>query len=120
MSNLMRLFICIMTLGIFLYVYVDKLNAQTELRIQIPTLAKEVDQINQDIVHLCYEMECFKNPMHLMQLAKQPEYSHLKFPYVEDILVVGSGLAQQVQMENAEQIHEVNKTLKLPILLGTK
>lgn len=117
MSYLVRLFICIMTLGSFLYMYVDKLNAQTELRIQIPALAKEIDQVNQDIVHLSFEMERFKNPAHLMHLAKQPEYSHLKFPVLEEIMVIPTGLAQEVQLEKTIKTQQA---IKLPIYLGSK
>lgn len=121
MSHLIRILICILTFGTFLYVYVDKLNAQTELQLQIPALAKEIELINQDLVHLSYEIECFKNPSHLIQLAKQPEYTHLKFPYIDDILVVPTGLAQQFEkVDEANELIEVNRALKLPVLLGTK
>ncbi len=121
MSYLFRILICILTLGTFLYVYVDKLNAHTELRLQIPALAKEVNQIKQDSIHLSYEIECFKNPQHLIQLAQQPEYSHLKFPYIDDILVVPTGLAKQHNFnEETYDMQEINRALKLPIHLGTK
>lgn len=121
MGQLVRILICIFTLGTFLYMYVDKLNAHTELRLQIPALTREIEVVNQEAIHLSYEIECFKNPAHLIQLAKQPEFTHLKFPYEEDVLVVPTGLAQEVRkVEMNSDFIEVNRTLKLPILLGTK
>ncbi|MCH9633342.1 MAG: hypothetical protein S4CHLAM7_00670 [Chlamydiae bacterium] len=121
MNYLIRILFCIITFGSFLYLYVDKLNAHTELRLQIPALSKEIDQINQSSVHLSYQIECFKNPQNLMQLAKMPEYSHLKFPYTHDILLVTSRIAQQASsFDEAVDKQKSNRPLKLPIFLGTK
>lgn len=120
MGQLVRIFICVFTLGVSLYLYVDKLNNHTELKLQIPSIMKEVDSIKQESIHLSYEIEQFKNPMHLIQLAKRPEFTHLKFPYEQDIWVVPSGIAQRVNLESQEASEGVSRFFKFPVLLGTK
>ncbi len=121
MNCLPRILVCLLTLGSFLYLYVDKLNAHTELKLRIPQLAREIDQIKQSAAQLSYTIECFKDPAHLMQLAKNPEYSHLKFPYQEDVLHVETHLAKQSpHCENDGEVVTKARSVKLPILLGTK
>ncbi len=60
----------------------------TKLRRQIPELAREVRLLQEENSRLQYEIERFENPKHLMDLAKRPEFSHLKHPYGEEILVI--------------------------------
>lgn len=120
MGQLVRIFICVFTLGVSLYLYVDKLNLHTELKLQIPAIMKEVDSIQKQSIHLAYEIEQFKNPMHLIQLAKRPEFTHLKFPYEQDVWLVPSGLAQQVSLDSQEAPEGISRSFKFPVLLGTK
>lgn len=121
MNLLFKLLLCILTLGSFSYVYVDRLNAHTELKLQIPQLAREIEQLKQDTVQLGYDIECFKSPQNLLQLAKQPEYSHLKFPYSEDIVTVPSGFAKvHVEESRVENAPANARFQKWPIFLGIK
>ena len=30
----------------------------------------------------------YENPMHLMELSRKPEFSHLRHPYLEDIIIL--------------------------------
>ncbi|MCP5469501.1 MAG: hypothetical protein H7A36_03230 [Chlamydiales bacterium] len=85
---LIRLFICIVALGTFLYLYIDKQNRITCLRLQIPALAKELEQIQQESVRLQFEVDQFENPIHLMELARKPQYSHLRHPRVNEIVTI--------------------------------
>jgi hypothetical protein len=80
----MRLFACIFTVGITLYAYIDKQNELTELRLAIPALAKNLRNIQEENVRLKYEIERFESPIHLMELARKPEFGHLKYPYLKD------------------------------------
>lgn len=121
MKLLFKCIICLLTLGLFSYSYVDRLNAQTELKLQIPQLAKEIERIKQDTIELSYEVECFKNPQHLLQLAKQPQFSHLKFPYAEEIVVVPSGIAKaHFADEKPAQVPVKQSSPGWPIFLGTQ
>lgn len=79
-----RLFICVVVAGLMLFVYIDKQNGLTELRIAIPILAKQVKDLQQENIRLLYEIEHFESPAHLMELMRQPEFAHLKFSYVSD------------------------------------
>lgn len=86
MVSLIRIFLCIFVAGVLLYLYVDKQNALTELRLEIPDLLKELRIVQEENLRLEYEIDRFESPMHLMELARQPEYSRLKHPYLTDIV----------------------------------
>jgi hypothetical protein len=90
---LIRISICIMFFGICLYSYIDRHNNLTALKMKVPHLVKEIVQINQEINMLQYEVDQFESPLHLMELARHPEYSHLKHPLIEDILTIEEGVA---------------------------
>ena len=91
MGTLLRLFFCIFVASSFLYSYVNKQNALTSLRLEIPPLAKEVKKLQEDNSRLEFEIDRFENPLNLMELARQPEYSHLKHPYTKDIIILPQG-----------------------------
>ncbi len=76
-----NIFLCIAIAGMTLYAYIDKQNELTELRLAIPVLAKEVKELQEENIRLRYEIDRFESPIHLMELMRKPEYSHLKFPY---------------------------------------
>jgi hypothetical protein len=80
----LRLFFCIVIVGLALFAYIDKQNELTELRIAVPILAKEVKDIHEENIRLKYEIEQFESPIHLMELMRLPEYAQLKFPYLKD------------------------------------
>ncbi|MBS0634741.1 MAG: hypothetical protein JSR37_04690 [Verrucomicrobia bacterium] len=88
MSFVIRLFCCIFILGVTLFAYVSKHNVLTERRMRTPLLAKELQAIEEENVRLRFAIEKFENPIHLMELARKPEYSHLKHPLVSDIVIV--------------------------------
>lgn len=85
---LIRIFICILFAALFLYLHINKQNAITKLRLEIPQLTKEVDQIKQEIVRVQFEVDQFESPMHLMELARRPEYGHLHQPKVNEVIVI--------------------------------
>ena len=83
-----KLFICILAAATTLYAYILKQNEVTELRLAIPVLAKELRQINDENTRLKYEIDQFESPIHLMEMARKPEFGHLKYPYLKDIIIV--------------------------------
>src|SRR5438067_11075492 len=88
MGLLIRLLICISFAGLVLYKYIDKLNDLTELRLSIPVLAREVKDIHEQNLELRYAIDCFESPLHLMELAGKPEFGHLKYPTLNEILLL--------------------------------
>jgi hypothetical protein len=83
-----RIVFCILTLGVFLYAYINKQNSITELRLQIPIASKELQAVEQENTRLQFEIDQFENPQHLMELSSQPEFSHLKHPLVNEIITL--------------------------------
>jgi len=88
MGFLVRLFLCVLILGVTLYAYVSKHNVLTEARMRVPKLQQELSSIEEENVRLGFAIEKFENPLHLMELARKPEFSHLKHPYTTEIVVV--------------------------------
>lgn len=88
MGFLVRLFCCIFILGMSLLAYVSKHNVLTERRMRVPILAKELQAIDEENVRLRFAIEKFESPLHLMELARKPEFSHLKHPLISEIIIV--------------------------------
>lgn len=88
---LVQVFLCILIAGFTVYAYIDKHNELTELRLAIPALAKEVKQIQEENIRLMYDINQFESPIHLMQLARKPEFGHLKYPYYENEIILLEG-----------------------------
>ena len=91
----LRFFISVAFAGFALYSYLTEQNKCTELKMRLPKIVKEIEAITQENAQLQYQIICFESPDHLLQLAKNPEYAHLKFPFVQDVLTVKEGLALQ-------------------------
>lgn len=120
MAHLFRVMICLVTLGLGSFLYVDKLNQQTALRFQIPSVEKDIEEISQKNIQLAYQLENFNNPQHLLELAKQPEYSHLKFPFMEEVMVISSEIAKRYESTSEETRPADQRSLaKWPIYLGS-
>jgi len=86
---LARLLICIATLGLFLFAYLNQAVAITQVRLQIPHLAKDVNMLIEELRQLRYEIERFENPVHLMELAREPQFGHLRYPLCDEIYNLG-------------------------------
>lgn len=88
MNLFIRLLICISFTGLVLYKYIDKLNELTELQLSIPLLARDVKAIHEKNLELQYAIDHFESPLHLMELARKPEFGHLKYPSINDVMQV--------------------------------
>jgi len=89
---MIKLFICIFAAAFTIYAYIEKQNELTGLRIAIPTLAKELRQINEENIRLKYEIDQFESPIHLIELSRKPEFGHLKYPHVDDVIILNEGM----------------------------
>ena len=63
-------------------------NALTELRREIPKIEKELRKTELENARLQYEVDQFESPAHLLELARKPEFGHLKFPNLDDVMEV--------------------------------
>jgi hypothetical protein len=88
LPKLVSVLICIAIAWGTLYRYIEKQNELTELRLAIPALSKEVKALHEENQRLKYEIDQFESPIHLMELARKPEFSHLKYPTVREIVVL--------------------------------
>lgn len=88
MKSLLKIFICFLAASLCIYVYMNKLNEMTEVRLKIPVLKKELKEIKEENMRLQYEIERFESPLHLMELSRKSEFSHLKYPFVDEVMLI--------------------------------
>ncbi len=99
---LVRFVLCLFSFCLCLYFYLDQQNQLTALKIKLPQLIQEVVKIQEENQRLQYEIDQFENPSHLLELAQKAEFSHLKHPFIHDILTVAEGIALQDQKVDRE------------------
>lgn len=83
-----RVLACILFLGVCVYSYLDLQNEITGLRIRIPHLSSEVRKIEEENMHLLYQIERFESPENLMNLAKLSEFAYLKYPTNQEVITL--------------------------------
>jgi len=82
------LFTVVLIIAVAVFAYIEKRNRLTSLRIEVPILAKKFKTLEDENNRLSFEIEKFENPLHLMELMRSPQYSHLKHPYTNEIITV--------------------------------
>jgi cell division protein FtsL len=87
-STAFKIFICIFVAALTVYLYIDRQNDLTQLRLTIPMLAKEVKQIQEENIRLQYEIDQFESPIHLLEIARKPEFGHLKYPHLDQVIIL--------------------------------
>ena len=110
-----RILVCIGACGVCLYSYIDKQNAVTRRRLEIPVLAKEIKDLKEENTRLQYEIDLFESPEHLMELARHSEFSHLKHPMLKEILTMQEGLALEVSATEKKEKAAARPKLKFAI-----
>ncbi len=88
MSWLWRFFICMAVSVVLLYSYIHKQNQLTVLQMKVPLVQKKLKLVEDEIAYLQCEKEKFENPVHLMELLRQPQFAHLKHPCISDIIEI--------------------------------
>ena len=86
-----RILACITVAGVTLYAHINKRNELTELRLVLPGVEKEVKCLKRENMLFQYEIDRFESPIRLLELAQKPEYGHLKFPYLRDVIILQEG-----------------------------
>ena len=87
-GTVLRIFFCLLFAGWMLYAYIDQHNALVELRLLIPQVTKDLKALQEENRRLKYEIDRFESPIHLMELARKPEFSHLKYPQNRDVVIL--------------------------------
>ncbi len=105
-------------LGFFIYSYLEKQNNCTKMKMIIPKITKEVSDLLEENGNLQYQIECFENPEHLLEIVAAPEYRHFKFPFTEEVLIVKKGLALQPVSFEEKEIRPLKG--KSGIVIGAK
>lgn len=88
LGSLIGIGICLSFFALCLYSYLNMQNSLTKLRIEVPKLASELRQMQEENVRLKYAVVEFENPQQLLQLANSTFFSHLKFPLVKEVVVL--------------------------------
>lgn len=58
-----------------------------EERLKIPIVKKELRELREKNTLLQYEIDRFENPSHLMSLSRKSEFSHLKYPTSNEVVI---------------------------------
>jgi hypothetical protein len=73
---------------VLLLVYVNASVKLTELRLELPKESKELRETLERNTSLQYEIDRLENPARLMQIMRQPEFSHLKYPLESEVIFI--------------------------------
>ncbi|MBT3394166.1 MAG: hypothetical protein HN411_03540 [Waddliaceae bacterium] len=84
----MRIFFCIAFSFFMVFLYLDSQNDIMELRLSIPVVTRSINETRSKNKRLEYEIERFESPKNLIEMSRKPEFGHLSYPYVDDIIVV--------------------------------
>lgn len=87
-GTVIRIFVCLLFAGWMLYFYIDKHNELVELRLLIPQVEKDLKAVQEENMRLKYEIDRFESPIHLMEMARKPEFSHLKYPQTSEVVIL--------------------------------
>lgn len=87
-SLYLRLLICILGAAFSLYLTIENQNELTELRLKLPPLSKEVKHLQEENNRLQYEIDLYESPIHMMELSRKPEFSHLKFVSTNEVIIL--------------------------------
>lgn len=115
-----KVVVCALSFASVLYAYVQQQNDLTCLRIELPTLHDEVRLLQEENARLALEIDQFENPKHLMQIANRPEFSHLRHPIIDEILVLDEA-APLVEEIPTQEDFLVKPLLGLPnVVIGAR
>ena len=116
---ILKLAVCILGCTAVSYEHIHELNKLTAMRIQIPQIQQEIAYVNEEIDRLNFEFRSVENPVHLLSLAKNAEFSELRYPLQEEVVVLAAD--KQEVMISLAQNHEkpfVIHPFKLSVILG--
>ncbi len=89
----------------------------TRLRLEIPIFSQELSKLKEQNNRLKYEIDLFESPEHLIQLARCSEFSHLKYPTLQEVLTVSEAI---ISPESPIEKERDLPTLKWNFAIGAK
>lgn len=54
----------------------------------IPKLSKDLKQLQEEKVRLTFAIDQFENPQNLLKKIRLPEFSHLKYPFSQEVVTL--------------------------------
>ena len=87
-SLLLKILVCIVASWLSVYQYLKESNRITRLSMMVPKLEQQLYSLREKNARLIYEIEQFESPAHLIELARQCDFSHLNHPFKDDILFI--------------------------------
>lgn len=87
-ERLFRCILCIIAIGYFQYVYLQKQHEVTKLRLDIPQLSANVKKAKEENLHLRFLVDQFENPQYLGKIARNKRFAHLKYPLLSEIITI--------------------------------
>lgn len=118
MATLVRILFCLSVVGVLLYRYIDLQNQLTAIRIEIPLVAKDLRASLERNQTLKFELDRFASPGNLMDLWKDPRFSHLHFPTQTETLVLGGSPAKPLLQGHDATVAEVELLISEAPLSG--
>ena len=98
-----KIFACMSVFSLCLFSYLEKQNELTELRLYAPKIVREMKSLEEENARLCYEIEQFESPDHLLQLAREARFSHLKHPLAKEVVELSEGLAVNTSLPDTKK-----------------
>lgn len=98
-------FLAIGVLSLFLYRYIDEQNQVTELLLSLPQLEREIHEIEEENARLRFSIERWESPSHLLELARQNEYTHLKMPITSEVLTLAQPTTEPAVEQEQVAVH---------------
>jgi len=117
---ILRILLCVLAVAYFQYLYLQKQNQITKLRLEIPKITGELKQIKEENTRLQFEIDQFENPTHLMELARNEEFAHLKHPFLSDILTIHSQEIEQKPISVEKNLARRLPSFKPSLFVGAK
>lgn len=114
-----KIFICIFAIACTLYLRLAQSNEVTKLKVLIPRIEQQLFALEEENYRLSYEIETFESPAHLIELSKKPEFSHLRHPYDEEILVIALD-NEETKLCKDNPVFEKFSFEPYPIIVGAK
>ncbi len=98
-----KIFVCMSVFSLCLFSYLEKQNELTELRLYAPKIVKQIKSLEEENARLYYDIEQFESPDHLLQLARDSRFSHLKYPISNHVLELKEGIALDASIGDAKK-----------------
>ncbi len=78
--------------GLLCYAMVEKQNQVMQMRMDIPLLEKQIEQLEQKNAEILFALTKNRAPSLLMHLAKQEKFAYLVHPFSTDVLAFQESL----------------------------